>query len=1230
MTTRGTGRNNSEAERIWRSREVRLKMSVMSGHPLSLPSQIQNLLSEVEGQSLEVSVLAQQALRIAPLLHRMCESETSHEDREHATMLSRMMTDRRGQVFTTLLTDRAYRSASKTRAVEQARYLLQVVGAPTYVGSFDRMGLRALRSVGSWFPSLTAAAMLRRIRRESSAFVLPDDEALDGYLRHCADQGIDVNVNRLGEEVLGEEEAERRVDGYIDLLERAGIETLSVKASSIASQLDALAFERSVSTLTARLVRICRAAQEFRRADGAPKLVVLDMEAYRDVGVTVEAFKRVLGNPELLELGAGIALQTYLPETLDVFESLGDWAHKRTAQGGAPIRVRLVKGANLAMERVEASLYGWRVPIFSTKAAVDANFKRVLVHASRAPWRSAVHVGLASHNLFDVCFGLVLRSSAQLGERLSFELLHGMAGPLQRSLQQLGASVLVYAPIVGEQEFPSAIAYLVRRLDENTATDNYLRHSFGMRAGTDAWKAQAEQFLGACALATDDVNVHGRGIDRRKPRQNVDSHVFVNEADTDFSASGNRVWIDEHLNECWRRSHAGEYTVHPVIDAKVCTSGAPFEGFDPSRPGVVAYRGVLATPADVDEALATAAGLGARVPHPSERLGWLRAAAAALTSARGELISLMVLDAGKRVVEADAEVSEAIDFARYYATSFAELELDAARAGTRLTGLGPVVVTPPWNFPLAIPVGGIFAALCGGNPVILKPALETPLVASRACEILWGAGVPRDWLQLVVCEDEVGSRLITDPRTRAVILTGGTATARKFLSMRPRLRLFAETGGKNALYVSDMSDRELAISDVVRSAFGHAGQKCSALSQLILHEEVFNDRSFQAMLADAASSMKVGSAWDLASAVTPMIAPPNALQRDALTQLTESEQWLVEPRIDPENPRLVSPGIKWGVKPHSLAHTTEFFCPLLSVLCASSLDDAVRIANATSYGLTAGIHSLDEREQAEFSARMQAGNLYVNRPVTGAIVRRQPFGGWKDSAFGPGAKAGGPNYVGQFVSAESVVAFASASARPEALGAAHGARATLETLGKHVTDAELHSLAVYAASCSDTFAVHFERISDVSLLHGEENVLRYRTLREVGVWVTHGASAFDVARVAVALATCGCSARWYSSEGASSPALIADLGMTVLSASEAEEGALIEYVAGGGPERLRVLGECSASVLAAANQRNVAVIQGPPSPLPRLELIGYLREQAVSTRYHRYGHLGMREVGTGP
>ena len=236
-------------------------------------------------------------------------------------------------------------------------------------------------------------------------------------------------------------------------------------------------------------------------------------------------------------------------------------------------------------------------------------------------------------------------------------------------------------------------------------------------------------------------------------------------------------------------------------------------------------------------------------------------------------------------------------------------------------------------------------------------------------------------------------------------------TARLFLGWRPDLTLFAETSGKNAIIVTSLADRDQAIRDLVRSAFGHNGQKCSAASLAICEAEVYDDPDFRRQLRDAAASLDVGSAWELTSRITPLTQPPGAALRRALTVLDEGEEWLLEPRPAADNPQLWSPGIKLGVRPGLFFHRTECFGPVLGLMRAEDLDQAIELANATPFGLTSGIQTLDDREIARWVDRIEAGNLYVNRPITGAIVGRQPFGGWKASSVGPGAKAGGPNYV---------------------------------------------------------------------------------------------------------------------------------------------------------------------------------------------------------------------------
>ena len=373
-----------------------------------------------------------------------------------------------------------------------------------------------------------------------------------------------------------------------------------------------------------------------------------------------------------------------------------------------------------------------------------------------------------------------------------------------------------------------------------------------------------------------------------------------------------------------------------------------------------------------------------------------------------DTLAVMSLDAGKTMDQGIPEVTEAIDFARYYGRSAIRTLEGAAPSSP----VGVVVVVPPWNFPYAIPAGGVLAALAAGNAVILKPAPETVATAWVLVQQLWRAGVPRDVLQFVPTrDDEVGQHLVTHPGVDAVILTGSFATARMFTAWRPDLRLMAETSGKNALLISATADIDAAVKDLVASAFGHAGQKCSAASLAIVEASIHDNPAFLRQLRDAVTSEVVGAGTDPATVIGPIIRPAEGPLLRALTTLEPGESWLVAPRQLDETGHMWSPGVKIGVQPGSWTHLTEWFGPVLGVMRAPDLDTAIAWQNAVEYGLTAGIHALDVGECETWIERIQAGNAYVNRGTTGAVVNRQPFGGWKKSAVGPTAKAGGENYV---------------------------------------------------------------------------------------------------------------------------------------------------------------------------------------------------------------------------
>jgi RHH-type transcriptional regulator, proline utilization regulon repressor / proline dehydrogenase / delta 1-pyrroline-5-carboxylate dehydrogenase len=1168
--------------------------------------------------------LALRAVELAEALLRDARAQQTGEEHARAAKLARMMTDPHGKELTIALADQAFRSHRPERIADQLAYLLDRYGVPQYMDWWERVALLLGGAMAHYLPSLVVAPIVARLRHETQNVILPgEDSELTRYLSERRRDGMRLNLNQLGEAILGEAEAGRRMEAYLALLARDDVEYISVKVSSVFSQIDLVAFHATVAHVAERLRRLYRAAarHHYTHPDGhvTPKFINLDMEEYRDLDLTVTAFQAVLDEEEFLPLRAGIVLQAYLPDSYRVQRELTAWALARRARGGAPIKLRIVKGANLAMERIEASVHGWPQAPYATKPEVDANYKRMLAYGVRSEHAEAVHLGVASHNLFDVAYGLLLRAEHHVEPWVEFEMLEGMANHQARAVQAQAGGLLLYAPVVRAEDFHSAIAYLVRRLDENTAPENFLRHVFDLEPGSADWVAERDRFLDAFVIAEAVPDAPRRVQDRRAESQgppvpHAPHAAFLNAPDTDWTLPANRAWIDAVMAD-WRVRPPE--TIRLQIGGAFHAGAGEAEGHDPSRPGQAAYRYALAGAADVDRALAVARAAqpswGARSPF--ERGALLEAAATALGRRRDDLIGAMILDGAKTVTEADAEVSEGVDFARYYARTL--LESAPELADCAMQPLGVVVVAPPWNFPLSIPAGGVLAALAAGNAVILKPAPEAVLVGAHLAQCLWEAGVPLSLLQFLPCpDDEVGRALVTDPRVGGVILTGSVETARLFLGWRPDLPLYAETSGKNAIVVTALADRDQAIRDLVRSAFGHNGQKCSAASLAVCEAEVYDDEAFRRQLRDAAASLAVGSAWEPASRITPLTQPPGPALERALTVLDEGESWLLEPRRDGNNPQLWSPGIKLGVQPGSFFHLTECFGPVLGLMRADDLVHAITLANRPPFGLTSGIQTLDDREIARWVDRLDAGNLYVNRPITGAIVGRQPFGGWKASSVGPGAKAGGPNYVLELARWRQVE-FPAADGEPlsETLAA------VLDYCLEPLADEELQAMTrASAASYARAWRRHFGVPHDPWAILGEDNVFRYRPCRRV---LARGSTAkaegtAALGRVILAAHVAGVPLTVSLTPDSGDTDWVAGCpGAEVV--VEAEPSFVERLARHTDAERVRAWEPLATAARAAANDRGLTVIDAPVLANGRLELRWYLREQAVSRIRHRYG-----------
>lgn len=1186
----------------------------MSANHSSYLDEAIEILDSVKGKPQTLAERKRLSMELASLMLSESNRTMHSDERAIQNQLSRLMHDPVGKGFTTAMTDQCFRSHSHWRVADQIIFLLNQLGIPQYFNWFKRLELFAFKSLGARLAQYLIPFVTAELRRETNRVILPGESSL--LRKHLAErrsEGVRQNLNHLGEAILSESEARKRLYIYLEDLKHADIDYISVKISTLFSQIHLIAFDATVDAIASKLRELYHAALKHEK----PKFINLDMEEYRDLDLTVAAFQKVLEEPEFLQYPAGIVLQAYLPDSHPIQKKLTEWAKERVKTGGAPIKIRIVKGANLAMEQFEASVRGWPQAPYQSKLEVDANFKRMVTYGSVLENARAVRLGVASHNLFDLAYAMLIRLENEVEPYVGFEMLEGMADHIRRVVQKLTGDILLYCPVATKQEFQHAIAYLIRRLDENTGPENFLRHVFSLKPGTEAWESQTSLFSQSCD-EMESVSSKPRRTQNRliHPLQPDPDGPFDNEPDTDFSLPANRKWAQE-ITRHWKKHKPSPIPL--VFGGEEHFSNEEGKGYSPSHPHQPLYVYAKAQKEDIQSALESAEQIFDEWSNTSfeHRSQLLARAAQILRERRGELIGAMMLDAGKTILEADPEVSETIDFAEYYRR---QMEKMGETKNLKWNPKGTILVTPPWNFPCAIPAGGIFAALMAGNTVLFKPASDTVLVAWQLVNALWDAGISKQVLQFLPCSGEaMGDELIRDERIRGVILTGGTDTALKFLKMRPSLDLAAETGGKNAIIITALSDRDLAIKDLIQSAFGHSGQKCSAASLAILEAEVYDDPHFLKQLHDAAASLKVGTPWELDTKVNPLIHEPRGDLLKGLQTLEEGEDWVLEPRRDAHNPNLWSPGIKKGVRPYSFTHMTELFGPVLGIMRADDLSHAIELANAVPYGLTSGLQSLDEREQMLWLEKIEAGNLYINRTITGAIVRRQPFGGTKASSFGNGSKAGGPNYLREFVHIEE-------TGLPQEKQPVNEWVNSLTTFLDKI-DFTAEELGLWTASVAN-YSYWWKRMKldrDPTKIVGQDNFFRYIPRTEIVFRITPESNPLDILRICAAALTCGADMEVsWDSQTKSQGFNWIDL-VPILRVVDETETSFLKKVREGVVRRVRLSHPASDELYVAAAETGVQIIDLPVLSHGRYELLHYLREVSISIDYHRYGNLGFRE-----
>ena len=1186
-----------------------------------------------------------------------------------AARLAGVLQDPNGLPFTLGFVDGVMRPESLTAAAAQLSRIAPLV--PEFLPWYLRGAVRVGGGVAPVLPT-PVVPIARRVLREMVGHLIVDarPEKLGPALAKLREGGHRLNLNLLGEAVLGEQEALRRLDGIHELVRRPDVDYVSVKVSAIVSHISMWAFDEVVDTVVERLLPLYLTAA----SDGT--FINLDMEEYRDLDLTIAVFTRLLEDPRLHGLEAGIVLQAYLPDALPALQQLTAWAAQRVDAGGARIKVRLVKGANLAMERVDATMHGWPVATYSSKLDTDANYVRCLDWALQPERTRAVRLGVAGHNLFDIAYAWLLAGERGVRDDTEFEMLLGMAqGQVEAVTREVGG-VLLYVPVVRPDEFDVAISYLVRRLEENASSDNFLSAAFGLAHDRTLFDRERDRFLASLTRAADPSLPVGpnRTQDRLAaviPPITREPQTAAADAGTDAGLTQAVLGIASAAGddttplppEIGSVMFGGQEFVETAVYAtqeRRQASGAPgFRNTPDSDPALAVNRewarDILARveSSTAGDATIAAARIDApdvleatiaRVKDAAARWGALPAAdraavleraAAALEARRAELIEVAASETGKVFSEADIEVSEAVDFAKYYASTARELD---AVSGAVFVPSRVTVVTPPWNFPIAIPAGGVLAALAAGSGVVFKPAHQSVRCAAVVAEALWEAGVPREVLALVALDERsLGQRLVSYPDVDRVILTGSWETAALFRSWRPDLPLLAETSGKNAMIIMPSADLDLAASDLVKSAFGHAGQKCSAASLAILVGPVARSQRFARQLVDAVRSLHVAPPTDPLAEVGPVIEPPQGKLAWALTTLDEGEKWLVRPEEKDFGPeyagRFWTPGVRTGVQPGSRFHREEFFGPVLGIMTAPSLARAIELQNGVAYGLTAGLYTQSPDDLALWLDEVQAGNLYVNRGITGAIVQRQPFGGWKRSSVGPGTKAGGPNYLIGLGSWR-----ASAGTVPSSTLHLRG----LDSRITGIIEAAQPSLDYEAfewvrrGALADAIAWdrEFGQVKDVSRLGVERNLFRYRPV-PVAVRATGDAAWQALLRVILAGVRAGSAFSVSTPVGlpADVRRLLGEADVPVWVETDAEwiqrmsqRDEKGEFPASR-PPRVRLVGPADsvatlhrALAEAVGGDPDLAVYDNEVTTAGRLELLPFVHEQAIAITAHRFGN----------
>ncbi|MEQ8635897.1 L-glutamate gamma-semialdehyde dehydrogenase [Gimesia maris] len=833
-------------------------------------------------------------------------------------------------------------------------------------------------------------------------------------------ENFTFTLDLLGEAVISEVEAEAYLQSYLDLIrglaprvrkwsENVQLDwdnqghlprtNVSIKLSALCSQFKPTDPVGTMAAVQPRLRTLLRHAMKY------DAYLHVDMEQNSYKPLTLEIFKQTLMEKEFRDFdNAGIVIQAYQPQAEADLMDLLKWVKKRKT----PVWVRLVKGAYWDYETITSQYRNWPIPVYQEKWESDANYEKLTqILLQNFQW---LKPAFGSHNMRSLAHAIAVAHELDVPpSAYEIQMLYGMGKEQAQVFAEMGHRVRIYTPF---GELIPGMAYLVRRLLENTSNDSFLRQSFSEHVN----------------LETLMMNPSDHASKSNRKKASSEEKHFQNEPLTDFSLEESRQKMREAL-ETVEDQFGKEYPL--LINGRAIDTKATLTSRNPSH--LSESLGTISS-ASADDAIdaidaARRAFPGWSKTEPQYRAEYLELIAANMRRKRFELAAWIVYECGKPWEEADGDVVEAIDFCMYYADQMRKLsdprhcDVPGEENVYFYRPRGTVAVIAPWNFPLAILTGMTAAALVTGNTVVMKPAEQSSIVAAKLMDLIHESGIPDGVVNFLPgVGEEVGPELVGSPDVEMITFTGSRdvglaineSASNTDIRQKMVKRVVAEMGGKNAIIVDDDADLDEAVLGVIHSAFNYAGQKCSACSRVIVVESIHD--VFVSRLVEATKSLKIGPAEDPGTIVGPVIDQDARQRIQEYIEIGKEEATLAlacdTSELDEEG-YYVGPHIFIDVDSTCQIAQEEIFGPVLAVMKADDFEEAITIANDTPYALTAGIYSRSPAHLQRARMELMAGNIYLNRNITGAMVERHPFGGFKMS--GMGSKTGGPDYLLQFL-----------------------------------------------------------------------------------------------------------------------------------------------------------------------------------------------------------------------